>query len=102
MKQPGGDTERERILAAIERERSAVEKGDSAAYLSILSDDAVFMPPNYFGGSRTGREESLGRSGTLVRKAPSSAVGSREVPLCPESRAAEGYVALIVALWRCT
>ena len=37
--------EREEILALIAEERAAVERGDAAQYLSVLADDALFMPP---------------------------------------------------------
>lgn len=34
------------VLAAIELERKTVESGDTDLYLSLLTDEAVFMPPN--------------------------------------------------------
>ncbi len=46
MNHQGLEAERERILAIVDQERSAVETGDSAAYLATLCDDAIFMPPN--------------------------------------------------------
>ncbi len=38
----------EDILAIIAREKTAVESGDILEYLSILSDDAQFLPPDSF------------------------------------------------------
>jgi ketosteroid isomerase-like protein len=38
----------EDILAVIAREKTAVESGNISEYLSILSDDAQFLPPNSF------------------------------------------------------
>jgi ketosteroid isomerase-like protein len=34
------------VLAPVERERTAIATGDSAEYFAVLTDDAVFMPPN--------------------------------------------------------
>jgi ketosteroid isomerase-like protein len=34
------------VIDVLNREISAVEAGDITAYLSILSEDAVFLPPN--------------------------------------------------------
>jgi ketosteroid isomerase-like protein len=35
-----------RVLDVIDEEVNAVSTGDAQAYLAILADDAVFMPPN--------------------------------------------------------
>ncbi len=43
-----------RVLEVIDEEVNAVRTGDVQAYLEILADDAVFMPPNQT--SRAGEE----------------------------------------------
>jgi ketosteroid isomerase-like protein len=43
-------------LAPVEREKAAIAAGDSTDYLAVLSDDAIFMPPN-----------SLAKSGAELR-----------------------------------
>jgi ketosteroid isomerase-like protein len=40
------DRDREQVFAVTEAEARAVESGDAETYFSLLSDDAVFMPPN--------------------------------------------------------
>ena len=43
----GGHAEvRDEILAVVDQERAAVEKGNISQYLAVLADGAVFMPPN--------------------------------------------------------
>jgi ketosteroid isomerase-like protein len=42
------------VAAAIEREKAAVTAGNWADYLAVLTDDAVFMPPNSL--SKSGEE----------------------------------------------
>lgn len=37
---------RDEILAVVDQERAAVEKGNISQYLAVLADGAVFMPPN--------------------------------------------------------
>ena len=44
----------QQVFAAAEEEAAAIESGDIAKYLSLLSDDAVLLPPN--GAAKTGRE----------------------------------------------
>ena len=34
------------VLAPVEREKTAISTGNSAEYFAVLTDDAVFMPPN--------------------------------------------------------
>jgi ketosteroid isomerase-like protein len=34
------------VVATVEREKAAVTAGNWADYLAVLTDDAVFMPPN--------------------------------------------------------
>ena len=46
MSEAGLDIERERVVQTTEAEIDAVQRGDSERYLSLLSRDAVFMPPN--------------------------------------------------------
>ena len=40
------DAPTDRVLAAIGIERDAMETGDIDRYLAVLTDDAIFMPPN--------------------------------------------------------
>jgi ketosteroid isomerase-like protein len=44
------------VLAPVEREKAAVAAGDPAAYFAILTEDAIFMPP-----------QSLAKSGEELR-----------------------------------
>ncbi len=44
----------DRVLAAIGIERDAMESGDIDRYLAVLTDDAIFLPPN--SPSKTGAE----------------------------------------------
>jgi ketosteroid isomerase-like protein len=44
------------VLVPIEREKSAVAAGDPAAYFAVLTEDAIFMPP-----------QSLAKSGEELR-----------------------------------
>lgn len=46
------DCDRRQVFAVTEAETIAVEAGNADSYFSILSDDAVFMPPNV--ASKTG------------------------------------------------
>jgi ketosteroid isomerase-like protein len=39
-------SEIQRVIAAAEQEPAAMQSGDMNQYLGILSEDAVFMPPN--------------------------------------------------------
>ncbi|NIO29727.1 MAG: DUF4440 domain-containing protein [Candidatus Latescibacteria bacterium] len=39
-------TAEDAVLSVIAQEREAVESGDSDMYLAVLTDDAIFMPPN--------------------------------------------------------
>ncbi len=40
------DHDRRQVCALTEAEAAAIEAGDTDTYLSLLSDDAAFMPPN--------------------------------------------------------
>jgi ketosteroid isomerase-like protein len=44
------------ILAPVEREKNDVASGDSAAYFALLTEDAIFLPP-----------QSLAKSGEELR-----------------------------------
>lgn len=48
------DASTDRVLAAIEIEREAMECGNFDRYLTVLTDDAIYMPPN--SSSKTGAE----------------------------------------------
>ena len=50
------ELERDRLLvmAAAEEESNAITSGDAERYMAILSEDAVFMPPNSL--SKSGEE----------------------------------------------
>jgi len=39
-------TDLQAVIALSEAEKTAVESGDADAYLSILTDSCIFMPPN--------------------------------------------------------
>ena len=45
---------KERVLAAIADERDGMQDGEIDRYLAVLTDDAVFMPPN--SAPKTGAE----------------------------------------------
>ncbi len=47
----GTDPERQQVFAITEAEVDAIESGDLAKYVSLLTDDAVFLPPNAFAKS---------------------------------------------------
>jgi ketosteroid isomerase-like protein len=42
----GSNSETQKAIAVSDQEAAAMQSGDMNQYLSILSDDAVFMPPN--------------------------------------------------------
>ncbi len=46
MSESEGGAERERVVAVTDEEVAAIRAGDIRRYLAILSDDAVFLPPN--------------------------------------------------------
>lgn len=46
MINPDPDADRNQILAVLDQEVTAIRNNDIKAYLAILADDAVFMPPN--------------------------------------------------------
>jgi ketosteroid isomerase-like protein len=48
------DRDRQHVFALTEAEATAIESGEADAYFSLLSEDAVFMPPNV--ASKTGEE----------------------------------------------
>lgn len=48
------DVRKDHVLAAIREERDALQTGDIDQYLAVLTDDAIFMPPNSL--SKTGAE----------------------------------------------
>ena len=48
------DVSTDRVLAAIGIERDAMATGDIDRYLAVLTDDAIFLPPN--SPSKTGAE----------------------------------------------
>ncbi|MGD0922495.1 MAG: DUF4440 domain-containing protein [Terriglobia bacterium] len=40
------ETDRQRVIAATDEEVAAIEASDFRRYLALLTDDALFMPPN--------------------------------------------------------
>jgi ketosteroid isomerase-like protein len=46
MTDSNAEVERRGVVAVTEEERAAIAAGDIRRYLAILSDDAVFLPPN--------------------------------------------------------
>jgi len=54
MIEEGLDLDGQRVFAVTEEETAAIEAGDIDRYLSLLSDDAVFMPQN--ASAKTGDE----------------------------------------------
>jgi ketosteroid isomerase-like protein len=52
MSNSGTDAERGKIFAVTEAETKAIEAGNLDAYLSLLTDDAVFFPQNDSAKSR--------------------------------------------------
>ena len=50
----GSERDRLQVIAAAEEETSAIATGDAERYFAILTDDAVFMPPNSL--PKTGEE----------------------------------------------
>lgn len=48
------EAQTDRVLAVIGIERDAMESGNIDRYLAVLTDDAIFMPPN--SPSKTGAE----------------------------------------------
>ncbi len=46
MIEPESDFESQRIVALLDQEVRAVGTGDIYLYLALLTDDAVFLPPN--------------------------------------------------------
>jgi len=53
----GSDFDRQRIIAVADEEVNAIRTGDIDRYLTILTDDAMFMPPNLL--PKTGDELRL-------------------------------------------
>ena len=54
MTTPDQQADIQGVYATIDREAAAITAGDSHAYFAVLTDDAVFMPPN--APARTGAE----------------------------------------------
>lgn len=50
----GSERDRLQVIAAAEEEMSAIATGDAERYFAVLTEDAVFMPPNSL--SKTGEE----------------------------------------------
>ncbi|HUJ43707.1 MAG TPA: DUF4440 domain-containing protein [Opitutaceae bacterium] len=46
MTTPNSNADLADVRATIDREIAAIAAGDSPAYFAVLTDDAVFMPPN--------------------------------------------------------
>lgn len=46
MRESEGDMERQQVRAVVDREVAAAQRGDIRAYVRLLDDGAVFLPPN--------------------------------------------------------
>jgi ketosteroid isomerase-like protein len=46
MTNPTSEVDQRKVIAATDEEAAAIEGGDFIRYLAVLTDDALFMPPN--------------------------------------------------------